>query len=497
MGRIAVAAFVALFVVGTAGCAQLAGIDDTTGEGLPGASVTVQHMSVGNTVEIAPLDLTGLQAAYLVAKAGSTTDFDRVPASNGGAGTWVTKLRAPAPVVLTLPDVPAPVPRGYSFPNLALSVLYATLEHPGRSPAPPGAMLTVTAQLDAPTAMTDSFEVVTVGSWTSHPVPFEMAGGMDVSVSYAFDTSTSLSERAQLDRLTVRDAFLILRHAGNALSGVAEATPFDQTGDDTITATMVPVTQDQTIDVLISPDIAKRYAAVRPAVSTLVMGWNVVAAPGARIASNVGPVLNAGTIMAADTGVNARYGNPFAGSPHRWSSIFTLGTYETRQFMLPVPDMPATTLPVTLFASMSQYVDASSGVTGLLGLDAGLPELIMLGDRSLSSDGQIIPKPSQFVEVSFIADMPANTLFTAQLYELVPDAGVPPTHVDMHLVFEALSTQAKFVLPPEILQPGHSYTLRAVCRTGGFPAIQNGSLTMRQLPLSISLLDSGVFTVMP
>jgi len=496
VGRIAIAAFATAFV-GAAGCAQLAGIDETTGDGLPGASVALQRMSIGNTLEIAPLDLTGLQASYLVAKAGTTTDFDRVAASNGGGGTWVTRLRTPAPVVLTLPDVPAPVPRSYAFPNLALSILFPSLEHLGRSPPPPGAMLTVTAQLDAATAENDSFEVFTVGSWTSHPVPVAMTGGMDVSVSYAFDTSTSLTGRTQLDRLTVRDAFLILRHTGNALTGVAEATPFDQTGDDTVSATMVPVTQDQTIDVLISPDIAKRYAAVRPAVSGLSMGWAVRAAPGARIASPTGPQLNGGTVMAADTGVNARYGNPFAGPPHRWSSIFTLGTNESRQIMLPVPDMPAMMLPATLYAGMSQFVDASSGITGLIGLDAGLPELIKLGDRSLSIDGLTIPRPTQFVEITFSADVAANTLFSVELFELVPDPGMPPTRFEPHFVFEANATEARFLLPPEILQPGHIYTLRAVCSAGGFPAIQSGSLTMRQLPFSQSLLDSGVFTVMP
>src|ERR1041384_7879045 len=185
MRRIAVAGSLAAL----AGCAQLAGIDNTTGEGLPGASVEVQRMSIGSTVEVAPLDLTGLKAEYLVERAGSPNDFDRVPASDGG-GVWVTKLRAPAPVVLTLPDIPTPLPRVFAFPNLALSIVYSALERRDRSPAPPGAMLTVAAQLDTPTAANDSFEVFTVGSWTSHPVPFDMLDVSEVSVTYPFDEST-------------------------------------------------------------------------------------------------------------------------------------------------------------------------------------------------------------------------------------------------------------------------------------------------------------------
>jgi hypothetical protein len=465
---------------------------------LPGASVEVQRMSIGSTVEVAPLDLTGLQASYLVEVAGTPSDFDRVPASDGGGGTWVTKLRAPAPVVLTLPDVPMPLPRVFAFPNLALSILYSSLEHPARSAPPPGAMLTVTAQLDTPTAMTDSFQVFTVGSWTSHPVPFDMPGGSEVSVTYPFDESTSLSGRAQLDRLTVRDAFLILRYSGNALTGVAEAAPFDQTGDDTVTATMHAVTADTMLDVLLGADIAKRYTAVRPAVADLSMRWSVVAAPGARIASSAGPVLNSGTVMAADTGIAARYGNPFASPPHSWRSIFTLDTSESREFMLPVPGSePPAMLPVTLFAGMTQYIDASSGVTGIVGLDAGLPELIRLDDRSLSSDGLIIARPTRFVDVSFIANPATNTLYTVQLFDLLPDAGTPPARFEPNLAFEAHGTEARFQLPPEIFQPGHSYVLRALCTAGGYPSINNGNLTMRQLPLSQSFLDSGVFTVMP
>jgi hypothetical protein len=494
MRRIAIPGFAATL----AGCAQLAGIDNTTGEGLPGASVEVQRMSIGSTVEIAPLDLTGLQASYLVERAGSSNDFDRVAASDGGGGTWVTKLRTPAPVVLTLPDVPRPLPRAFAFPNLALSVLYASLEHPDRSPPPPGAMLTVAAVLDTPSATTDSFQVLTVGSWTSHPVPFDMPDVSEVSITYAFDESTSLSGRAQLDRLTARDAFLILRYAGSALIGVAEAAPFEQTGDDTVTATMVPVDADRTIDVLLSADIAKRYTTVRPAVDDLAMRWRVAAAPGARVASTAGPVLNSGVVMAADTGVAARYGNPFAAPPHGWSSIFALETSESREFMLPVPGAePPVMLPVTLLAGMSQYIDASSGVTGLVALDAGLPELIQLDGRSLSSDGLTIARPTRFVEVSFIANPATGTLFTVQLFDLLPDAGVPPARFEPHLAFEAHGTEAAFQLPPEIFQPGHSYMLRAMSTVGGYPAINNGNLTMRQLPLSQSFLDSGVFTVMP
>jgi hypothetical protein len=486
MRRIAAVAGLAFAIaIGGAACAQLAGIDSTNGEGLPGNSIAVRRMSIGKTVDLAPLDLTGLQASYLVAKTAGANDFDRVPASNGGAGMWVTKLRTPAPVVFTLPDDPAP--RLYAFPNRALSILYSQLEHPGRAPAPADAMLSVTAHLDAPTVATDSFQIYTVGSWTSHPLPPGMEGSMDVALSYPFDESTHVSGRAQLDRLTAQDVFLILRYSSAALTGVAEAAPFEQTGTDTVTATMTAVAQDRTLDVTISPDITKRYLTVRPAVGTLTMGWNVVAAPGAAIASNAGPVLHSGGLTPSDVGVNVMYGNPFAGLPHNWSSIFTLTTFESRTFT-PTPDVI-----VTLYAGMSQYVEPSPGLK--LNLDAGLPELISINGQSLSTDGLTVPRPTAFVEVEIFANPKANTLFGLQLYDLLPSAD--QKQLDYHFVFEVLGTESTFHLPPEIFQAGHTYTLRALCTAGGFPAIASGDLVTRRLPLSQSYLDSGVFTVMP
>ena len=64
-------------------------------------------------------------------------------------------------------------------------------------------------------------------------------------------------------------------------------------------------------------------------------------------------------------------------------------------------------------------------------------------------------------------------------------------------MFSAASNAAKFEVPPEIFQAGHSYTARAMCTYGGYPGVASGDLTTRELPLSQSYLDSAVFTVMP
>jgi hypothetical protein len=443
-------------------------------------------MSIGAKVEPAPLDLTGLSASYLVANAASATGFDRVAASASANGTWTSALRDPAPVEVTVPEDP-PHPRLYLFPTTSLSLQYQVLEHPNRSPATDGAMLAVTATLEAPSTVSDIFDVFTVGSWTTHPLASGVADLLEVALTYPFGESTSLSGRPQLDRLTMQDAFLILRHTGAALTGVAEPAAFDQTGDDTVTATMVPVAQDKTLELTFdSAVLGQRYLAVRPAVATLALGWSLVAAPGYKFASNVGPVLHGGRLMATDVGVTAMYGNPFAA--RGWNTILTFASSESR------PATPAMmTLSTTLFAGTAQFSEPSVADTVMI--DAGLPELIQLDDRPLSTDGLMIAKPTRFAKVSFIADAPNNTLYSLQVLDLVPNGGA--TALEGRLVYEAQSNDKTFYVPPETFQVGHAYTLRAVCTQGGFPAIGDGNLQNRQLPLSQAFLDSGVFTVMP
>jgi hypothetical protein len=481
-------------VASSMGCAQLAGIDETSQSN----SLAVTRMSIGNTVVSAPLDLTGLQASYLVPTA-TPGSFQAVTANQPASlpGTWTKELAEPTPIEFTLPDVPTPIPRVFAFPNRRLSVLFAPLEHPNPSPAPDMAMLTVTTPLDVAAAASDTFQVYTVGSWTSHGLPAPaLATPLQVGPApYLFNTSTSLSGRPQLDRLTVQDAFFVLRYAGPALTGVAEASPFDQSGADMVmTPAMAMVAQDQMLAVkLTSSAFTMRYAAVRPAVASLMMNWSLVAAPGYRNASSVGPALNSGP--AVDPGVNVNYGNPFAA--RGWNTIFTLATSENRT----VTPM-GTTLPVTLYAGMSQFLEPSLVAPGAsLDLPAGLPELIAMDGKPLSTDGQMIAAPTKFVEVTFLIDNANSTMFNLQVFDLLPNAA--GTALEYHQVFGAASNnktatgEATFEVPPEIFQVGHSYTMRALCVYGGYPGIASGDLTTRELPLAQSFLDSGVFTVMP
>ncbi|HEU4733835.1 MAG TPA: hypothetical protein VFT22_38345 [Kofleriaceae bacterium] len=497
MSRVVVVVVTA--AVTSVGCAQLAGIEPTSGEGRNADTVSIQRMSIGSMVLSGDLDLAGLEASYLVESA-AATGFDRIAADDGDApahGTWHADLPDPAPVELTLPDEPAPVPHLLAFGSRALRTSFAVLEHPGRTPAPDGAMLTLKpVMLDRAFDPSDSFQVVTLGSWTERSfaaAELPAAGAMQLPpVTYPFSSAASTSGRPALDRLTSQDAFLVLRYNATALTGVAEATSFDQTGNDTVdVAAMVPVMQDQTLDVKVSPSaLSGRYGAVRPAVSGLAMKWRIAAAPAAAAAVDAGPTLQSGTLAVTDVGIPAvKYGNPF--TPRGWGSMFVLTTSESRTFT-----PTGTTTPITLFAGMSEYLDLSAQAAGFeLKLDAGLPTTILLGTRQLLTDGDAVPRPTRLVEVTVLTDQPAATLFELQVLDLLPNAMM--TALEPHLVLAAASGEAKFKIPPETFMPGHSYTLRALCTSGGYPAIASGDFQMRSLPMSRSFLDSAVFTVMP
>lgn len=482
------------------GCAQLAGIQDTTG---PGASVAVTRMSIGSKLVPAPLDPGQLPATYFV-PSGDQSGFDRIPATPDPAhGGWTTKLRTAAPVEFTLPDVPTPTPRLFAFPSPQLSVLYGVLEHPNRQDAPMGATFAVSATLDAAVVGGQSFQTYVVGTWLQRVFS---AAEVPLGVTqlapppFAFTAANSVPGRPQLDLVTPDDAFLILRYTGAGLTGVAEAPAFAQTGMATTVppATMTAVTQDQKLDVKITPPaIAARYTKVAPAVATLQMNWSLVAAPGYALASNAGPALQGGGVAMTDTGISAPYGNPFAA--RGWNTIFTLATQETRVYA-PMGPMGMPT-PITLFAGMNQFIEPTEGAS--LELPAGLPQAIKIGDVQLAPDGLMIQAPTKFVDVSFTVDTPtlasgpapSPTIYELDVFDLVVNSTAMT--LDRHLVLAAVSDAPKFALPPELFQAGHSYSLRAVADLGGFPTVDQGNFLNRQLPLAQSYLDGGVFTVMP
>lgn len=491
---VAIAGLAGAGSAGSMGCAQIFGLDETSNTGRTN-TVEVTRMSIGTTVTTAPQDLTGLDATFF-ARAG--TEVRRVTAAaDPASGAWTVNLPDPAQVAFTLPAAAAPELHSYAFPRASLKVLFPVLEHPGPTPAPDGATITLTAPLDSAIVDGESFQTFTVGSWTARAFPPENVplGALAIGpVSYPFSASSNLSGRAQLDRLTTQDAFFVLRYTGLVLSGIAEVPAFDQTGDDTLMApVMTRLALDRTLDVTIdAATIATRYATVRPAVGALEMGWTMVAAPGYQVASTIGPVLAFGGLSMADLGVNLLYANPFAA--RGWNTILAFNTFESRQHTPPDPGT-GPIQPIELRAGMDQYIEPSASRTAL-DLPAGLPRLVSINGNQLSADGQTISLSTGFVEVSFTTDRPDATLYNLQVFDLVPSQ-LDATQLVRSQVLFAAAAEPRFTLPPELFQLGHTYVLRASCTFGGYPNIASGDFVTRELPTAQSYLDSAVFTVTP
>lgn len=477
--------------VGAVGCAQLAGIDETSGPPTPDrVSLTFQRVSVGATTEVAPQELTGYTATYLVPDAAAPGGLTRIFAQQSAADTWSADIATGTPAVeFTLPDFPRPISRLWAIPARALVGAFTSLEHPHPTPADPAATLTINATLDAAYA-SEGLQLYTVGTWarrgfTGAELPAVGATTWTVG-PFPYASAEALTGRP-LEKITAVDQPLLLRYAGNDLTGYLEVPPFDQTAADTLAGTLVANPHDQTLTATLAPAaLAARYAPARPALANLTMAWSVNASPGAAWAQTTGPTLIGGGVAETDPGMlSVPYGNPFAA--RGWATTMTWSTVESRTFT------PAGgTLPVTLRGALYQVVTPAPGM--MLTLPAGLPEAITLDGRPLSTDGLMVARPTVALTATFVVPTPC-TLYQLQLLDILPTPDA--TALEVRNVLAQTATMPSFFVPPEALEPGHTYTLRAVCIAGSYPQLAGGDLATRDLPLAVGYFDSGVFTVTP
>ncbi|HSK05814.1 MAG TPA: hypothetical protein VK932_31420 [Kofleriaceae bacterium] len=465
------------------GCAQLFGLDETSG-GPPSASLSFERVSIGARVVTAPQDLSGSMATYLVPDDADPTGLARVAAIEVEPGRWTAPITRPAPVLFDLPDYPEPVLRIFDFPQVEVKGLFGVLEHPSPQPAPEGATITVNTTLDVPFNGTDRFELFTLGSWNAVALAAPAVGATVLTQTFPFTAMSSLTGRMPHERITADDAAVVLRYAGNELRGAVRAAPFDQTGADTVSGPLTTVELQPFSFAIDQVDLMRRYGLARPLAGTPSMQWTLRAAPGAQLNTDLGPLLAAGGPTDATT-VSSQAGNPFAPD---WPSTVLWLTRASRTYT-----PPAAGLPVTLFAGMHERAILESGLQ--MKLPAGLPTRITLIGTVLENDGVTIAKPARGVEVSFQTDVPENTMYQLQLFKLVPNAAM--TALQYELKLGANGVQPRFVLPPELFEAGALYTLRAITVAGGFPGIAEGDLTQRSIPIAVSFLDSGVFQVAP
>ena len=489
---------IGLVAVGLAGCAQVFGLDPTTGGSdaiplPPEATLQLDRLSIGAMTVRRPGDLTGMTATYLIEDPADPNGMRRIPATLAATrDRWTAVLPEgiAASVEFTQPDI-AVFRRLFTFPNRTLSALFGMYEHPDPEPAPAGVAASVQMNLPSPYAAGELLRLYAVGPWVYHDFAAPAVGATPLgptTVAYDAPSWPTTNAVKPLQRITTEDRVVALRYSGNLLTAAGEVAPFDQTAGMTnnLVATLTPVTQTA-LDVTIDPaGTAMRLGMTSPAGTSLGMSWSVVAAPAAIYANNQGPLLNAAGVAAADSGrITMPFGNPFSGIG--WPSLFTFGTNKGRTYMVP-PMM----LPVTLYAGLNAVAEVKPGL--VVEQAAGLPVLVSVNKVPLTSDGlTVMIDPARPVELTLVADRPESSFYQFNVYEVAPNSAM--TGIELKIAYVAYGLEPTLVVPHDVFETGTTYMVRAHCIEGGFPTLGEGNLQNREVPQSVGYLDSGVFTV--
>jgi hypothetical protein len=492
-----------LIVAATAGCAQLFGLDETTGTDAPPAtpfmSLQFDRISIGSTLVRAPQDLTGQTATYFVEDDAEPSGLRRVQGMLGDTkDRWTAEIPdgTRAAVEFTVPEA-TPFRRMYSLPSRTVSSLYGVYEHPNLQDAPVGGTFSVKLALPTGYASGQFFRLYAVGPWVQHTFAATELPAVDtgattigpVSIPYNTAAFPTLVNARPTPRLTTDDQIVALRYVGNDLTAAGRVAPFEQSGGaDPVIATLTAVPHAP-LDVKIDPNaVATRLAGTSPPVSALSMAWSVVAAPAWKLANNTGPVLNAVSVAQTDPGtVTAMFGNPF--TDLGWTSLFTWAGNRSRTYTV-----PKFGLALTLYAGLNHLDDVAPGL--VMDQPAGLPVLVSINKTALNADGlSITLDPAKSVELSLVADRATNLFYQWNIYEVVPNAAMPPTALDYKVAYVALSNETTVKVPNDIFVAGKVYMIRAHCVQGGFPSFSTGDLQNRDVPYAVGYLDAGVFTV--
>jgi hypothetical protein len=156
--------------------------------------------------------------------------------------------------------------------------------------------------------------------------------------------------------------------------------------------------------------------------------------------------------------------------------------------------VPAFNLPLTLYAGLYSLDDVQPGL--VLNQPAGLPVLVSINKTPLNSDGMMLTlDPTKAVELSLVADRPTNTFYQWNVYEIVPNAAMPPTALDYKAVYVAFSNETTVKIPHDVFVTDKVYMVRGHCIQGGFPGFTAGDLQNRDVPYAVGYLDAAVFTV--
>ncbi len=469
-------------LVGLAGCAQLFGIDETTGPQNTSATLQLVRKSVGATVMSNPLDVTSLTATFYAADGTATPGMQSAP------DTWSADVMGDPAIEFTLPDLPNPYQHLWALPSRTVRGHFIAYEHPGAQPAPSATTEMISLTLPTPfQAAVETFDVAAVGAWSHHQLsgselPLDQATQLTASVPYSSFVPITASPVA---RISSSDIVVVMRHSANTLTGVY-TTSFDQSDTmDTISGMLSEVALDKTFSAMIDPPtFSSRFSTVRPGVTGLGMGWSIVAAPGYTVGALVGPLLRSGSAAMADTMIATSYGNPF--EMRSWRAVFTFLASSGRTYT-------ANGASVGLGAQIQTIVDPSA--VSALDLPAPLAELISIDSTQLAMDGLTVhlDVTAPHTVTAVTETSPAASLYTLDVVELVTVG----TMLQRKEILNAISTSSTFTLPPGVFQTGHTYVVNVGGASGGFPNAMSGDLDTVSLPFTLSNVDSGAFQVMP
>jgi hypothetical protein len=469
------------------GCAQIFGLDTTTAASdgsvaTPVAMAEVTRISIGATVQSAPEDLTlgSDTLAFLVPDAAGSGGFTSVPATQGPTGTWSAPIASGNPAVDFTLNGQRHI---WAFPTRDLKIADPRLEHPNPTPADPTSALAINVTLAAAPPPTETFEVEEIGPW--------LAAGLaatDPLAQIVMTSSMSSIGGAGMANVIPSDVVLALGYNGSTLANVFQAASFTETaGANSISGAMTDVTADTTFNATIDPTSQDtRFAAVRPADSTPVYSWQVIAAPDSMRNLLAGPQLNAAAIDTTGTALAASYANPFASLG--WSAMLAYTASESR-----VATVGAMSLTLGQATTATTILVPDSSMP-TLDFPAALPQTISIDNQPLSTDAMTATiDPTLPATISLVTDMQNTILYEATLYELL---AASPTTEQLQYVVELLTNDPSTLqLPSDVLVAGHTYTLQITCYSDGFTGAATGDLVTSSPPFDSASSFSGVFTV--
>jgi len=507
MGRLS---FVACTVV-VAGCAQILGLDNTSGPGMqvtpdapPGTvNLHVVRRSIGATVVDNPADLTGLPMARWLVDDGAG-GYTSVAATLLGTDTWEGAIPTGTPAIeFTMgSDYPDEYRRMVAIPQRDIKYLYGIDEHPDPQPIPsPAESFTATMSLTSAYATGDSFYIEAMGGWGYHgftgaELPAPDMGAVTVSAGETYGPYNGTTGAGfvawsgrPLNAITMADTLVGLHYRGNQLFEAGEFPAFAEPGAPaTITTSMNAVTTAPLAVTVHPTAVTTRLGATRPAGATVSLSWAVVAAPGYQTANGIGPTLNSGTPAAgSDVAITAPYGNPFAS--RNWPAMFEWVSSNARSVTI----TGGGTAYSAISGGLQDFSMVSSGLD--LATPAPLPITISINGTALVTDNMTIAlDPTKTVTLAL--DQDTNdpvTIYQFNVYNMVLD---PMTNAwTTHIVYVVSSATKSIAIPSDVFVAGKTYMVRGHCIVNGYPGLPQGDFTQRQLPMSLGYLDGGIFSV--